>query len=94
MVARERGGDAAAAAEDGAAVAHVGDVEVAVLHQSRRRACAAAYALHTRVRTEAQISNYNKQCTDQIKFISSINCIVAQYTPSRESNTDFFPNYH
>jgi hypothetical protein len=45
VVARQRGRDAAAAPEDGAAVAHVGHEELAVLYQRRRRACATAYTL-------------------------------------------------
>jgi hypothetical protein len=47
VVARQCGGDAAAAAEDRAAVAHIGDVELAVLHQRRCCARAAAYTLST-----------------------------------------------
>jgi hypothetical protein len=63
VVARQRGRDAAAAAEDGAAVAHVGDEELAVLYQSRRRACATANALYNT--GVPIISNYpmkNRSC--------------------------------
>lgn len=46
MVGRQGGSGASAAAEHGSAVAHVGDVELAILHQRRCRARTTSRALH------------------------------------------------
>jgi hypothetical protein len=56
-VVGQGGGDAATDAEHGAAVAHVGNLELAILHQRRSRASTTSCALHCKRACHTSVDN-------------------------------------
>jgi hypothetical protein len=57
LVECQGSGDAAAGAEHGAAVAHVGNLELAILHQRRSRASTTSRALHCKRACHTSVDN-------------------------------------